>query len=224
MPMLDLTGERYGRLIVLHRVADIGGQIAWECQCDCGNRRTLRTRHLRHSDARECKPCASRTRAIKAGYPMLAAAQRPTYIVWQAIKARCLNPRHEAFYRYGGRGIQVCDRWRASFETFLSDMGPRPSQDHSIDRIDNNMGYEPGNCRWATKAEQDGNRRDCYRIRHNGEVLSLAQFCRIAGLKKANVYPKIARRRWGHDIDSGAILAICLSPSEAGLNPTENLK
>ena len=87
-------------------------------------------------------------------------AGKPEYIAWCAMRKRCSNPGHPAYKHYGARGISVCDRWESDFPAFLADMGERTSPKHSLDRIDNDGNYEPGNCRWATKAEQMANRRN----------------------------------------------------------------
>ena len=106
----------------------------------------------------------------------------PEYIAWQSIRTRCLNPKSNSYYRYGGRGITMCEAWQGSFETFLKDAGPRPSTLHSIDRLDNDKGYEPGNCRWATAKEQARNRRTSRLVEYNGMMLSLVEACELAGV------------------------------------------
>jgi hypothetical protein len=141
---LDLTplvpGERIGHLQVLERVQL--GRALCRCLCDCGTTTELLERHIQV--AGDAASCGCRER---------------TYHSWYDMVRRCTNPKVRNYRFYGGRGITVCDRWLHSFEAFLADMGLRPSQDHSPDRIDGDGHYEPGNVRWATTEEQRANRK-----------------------------------------------------------------
>lgn len=124
---------------------------------------------------------------------------RPLYSVWQGMKRRCQNPRDAKFSNYGGRGIRVCERWSVSFSAFAEDMGPRPSPNHSIDRIDNDGNYEPGNCRWATREEQQNNRGNCRFLTFAGVQATVAEWSRMTGLSEG----AIARRlRDGMSVES----------------------
>ncbi len=107
------------------------------------------------------------------------------------MNGRCTNERNKFFHNYGGRGITVCDRWRDSFENFLADMGPRPSEQHSIDRIDNNGNYEPGNCRWATKKQQLHNLRRNHFMTFNGETLVMAEWARRIGATPQGIIARL---------------------------------
>lgn len=102
--------------------------------------------------------------------------------IWCCMKHRCGNPDNSAYKHYGARGIRVCDRWLKSFETFCSDMGPRPSLRHSIDRIDNDGNYEPGNCRWATRSEQARNTRRTISVAFRGDVMCLKDWAAVLGI------------------------------------------
>ncbi len=106
----------------------------------------------------------------------------PGYNNWCAMKTRCYNPNVWNFQFYGARGITVCDRWRGSFVNFMDDMGEKPSAEHSIERIDNDGDYEPGNCFWATTLEQGQNTRKTRRLTHNGETHGLNEWARILGI------------------------------------------
>lgn len=111
--------------------------------------------------------------------------------IWWAMRQRCSNPRNKAFENYGARGIFVCDRWQ-KFDAFYADMGPRPSPEHSIDRIDVDSGYSADNCRWATRDEQNSNRRDTVRVMYDGKEMSLKQASRAAGLPYSTVRNRLA--------------------------------
>lgn len=111
----------------------------------------------------------------------------PEWSAWRDMRARCLNPKHRGYPDYGGRGIAIFPEWQASFAAFLRDVGERPSPAHSLDRIDNSLGYRPGNVRWATDAEQSRNTRAVRVITFKGRQMCLSQACREAGLSKNTV-------------------------------------
>lgn len=121
----------------------------------------------------------------------------PTYLTWQRMKSRCLNPNAPDFSHYGGRGITVCDRWKNSFGNFLSDMGPR-TRDQQIDRIDNNGNYELGNCRWVSKKVNASNRRTSLSVTVNGVTHSGTEWDEIMGLP-ANTVSARMKRGWSAD-------------------------
>jgi hypothetical protein len=114
------------------------------------------------------------------------------YHAWQQMRLRCTDPKHAAYPNYGGRGITVCERWLESVADFIADVGPKPTPKHELDRIDNDRGYEPDNCRWATRKVNDRNRRSNRRLTHNGETLTLAEWCERLGLPGDTVMKRIA--------------------------------
>ena len=176
--MIDLSGRRFGRLVALSfrngRRPSGTSYVIWSCRCDCGSTSDVAANELLTGDSKSCGCLVIEGKPRKHGHSR-KNKKSPEYKVWCGMKDRCSNEANKHFNDYGGRGIVVCEKWRSDFSAFLSDMGPRPSEKHSIDRIDNNSGYEPGNCRWATASEQALNKRarlPSYRIMVDGVPLN----------------------------------------------------
>ena len=151
----------------------------WLCLCICGNNTTIRGSSLTTGNTLSCG--CLREENIKNGINRKhGMCHTSEYRCWAHIISRCTNPLVQYFFLYGGRGITVCNRWH-TFENFFHDMGYKPSPAHSIDRIDNNGNYEPGNCRWATSTEQSNNKRNNKRITNNGLTLTSAEWARKLG-------------------------------------------
>lgn len=153
----DLTGQTFGRLSVVGPAPNLGKARAWLCRCQCGTEKAIRSNHLMAGVIVSCGCRMREAAAENRNRHGLLKTNWFEYRVWAAIKTRCYNPKAQYFHLYGGRGIQMDERWRRDFAAFLADVGPRPSLAYSIDRIDSNKGYFPGNCRWATATTQARN-------------------------------------------------------------------
>ncbi len=173
--------ERQGR----HRIRRYR---MWRFACNCGRKTVASAKDVRSGNTKSCG-CRKKLGRLTHGH---TSGRRVTseYSCWMALRARCYDKTHVAYGRYGGRGIRVCKQWRHSFETFLSNMGLKPSKRHSIERIDPSGNYEPDNCRWATDREQARNTRRTIHVKIGGNSICLKDACRKVGLR----YQTVRRR------------------------------
>lgn len=192
---VDIAGERYGNLVAISPTAKRqGNTIVWLCRCDCGRMHEAGAASLRIGNTKSCgclQPKTTAQRNYRHGM-----RRTPMYRIWLGMKERCLNPGYKQYESYGGRGINVCARWSSDFMAFLADMGERPSPKHSLDRIDNDKGYEPGNVRWATPAEQTRNTRRNRYIEADGQRLTIEDWSQKTGIPSRLISLRINRLGW----------------------------
>jgi hypothetical protein len=186
LPDEAMVGQRFGRLTVVSLFAR--APTRWTCRCECGVTTHPRQESLRSGHTKSCG-CAR-------GLTTHGMTEHELYRTWAHIKERCFCPTSVDFPRYGGRGISMCSRWRGSIVAFVDDMGARPSPKHSIDRIDNDGDYEPGNCRWSTATEQARNRRSSHMLSHNGRTMTITEWELEMGLPRRVICGRINRQGW----------------------------
>lgn len=176
MRAIDLIGRVFGRLTVIERAENRGKEPCWVVVCNCGSTRSVLGSSLRSGQTRSCGCLAREVTASRS--KTHGMAKSPEWKIWASIKFRCSNPSFTGWRDYGGRGISVCERWRTSFEAFMLDMGPRPSPNHQIDRIDNDGDYSPHNCRWSTRDQNMRNRRVTTRV----DGMTLMEISKATGI------------------------------------------
>lgn len=149
----DISGMKFGMLTVVNRAKKSSQGWLWECVCDCGSKTLGLTARLKSGRKKSCGCIQGLGYNSRHGF-----SGTPEYISYKSMRKRCNNPRSDSYSNYGGRGIKVCERW-SSFKNFIEDMGPKPHESSTIDRIDPDGDYTPDNCKWSTKHEQSYNRR-----------------------------------------------------------------
>ena len=196
--------KRFGRLTVVEEAE--GRQVKATgymrrmvlVRCDCGETRVVAATELTGGGSRSCGCLAAEmTGARSTKHGQAGRVRTSEYTAWKSAKARCYIPSSSKFPDYGGRGITMCERWRNSFESFFADMGEKPSPEYSIDRIDPNGNYEPGNCQWADKWHQSRNRRTALKIEYRGKTYNCSEAAKIFGIK-AHTWAKRIREGWPH--------------------------
>jgi len=186
MALPDFTGRTFGRWTVLHRDGKKNEAIAYLCRCQCGTERRLQASWLNTGKSASCG-CVAIEKLISRNMRH-GSGNRRLRRVFKGMKDRCLKPNHEYFPDYGGRGISICERWlrgdgdSSGYKCFVIDMGDRPSPAHTLERIDNDKGYSPDNCKWATRAEQMLNRRNTIKMTFNGVTKPMAVWSRELGI------------------------------------------
>lgn len=183
----DMAGQRFGRLVVLTVVGKAtDGSLKWKCRCDCGSFHVVSSANLRNGHVSSCGCFRRETRRTHGLY------RAPEYKIWSEMIQRCGNPNNAQYAQYGGRGIVVCERW-LRFEIFYADMGQRPRRVLTLERRDNNEGYTPTNCYWATKKEQANNTRATVFLNHNGLKKPRTWWAERIGIAAATLRCRIDR-------------------------------
>lgn len=208
----DLSGMKFGRLtaknLLPHRKPPRKERV-WACVCECGSAVHATTGSLTSGNTKSCG-CLNLD-SIRERNTRHSDYRSLTYNSWAGMVERCTNPNHKSFWKYGEKGVKVCERWR-DYRLFMEDMGPRPSKEHSIDRIDYTGSYEPGNCRWATYLEQANNTPQNVNLTVLGETKSLAAWSRDF---RCSICPQTIGKRLARGWDeSAAVLAPAKMPYE----------
>ena len=193
----DMHGKQFGRLTVLEYAGLRGNgkrqRACWHCICDCGKETTVIGHSLRSGHTKSCG-CLNRE-AIFLSATKHGMYDTAEYSIWRAMKSRCRGLNSVAFKYYGGRGIKICQEWSNNFVTFFADMGERPSDKHTLERINNDGDYKPSNCRWATRAEQNRNKRDTRLLTFRGETRCVTDWAKTLGISTGGLFYRL-RHNW----------------------------
>lgn len=194
MRAIDLSsGDRYGRLVVVGLAGTFGRVRKYRFLCDCGGEAFATSTQVRKGYQRSCGCLKNELTISRQTTHGQSGSQE--YSIWHGMIQRCESPRNASYKHYGAKGVTVCGRWKL-FENFWQDMGPRPSSSHTLDRKDNSIGYEPGNCRWATRKEQDRNKSSNVRLVFGGRVQTATDWANELGIHPSTILARINRYGW----------------------------
>lgn len=180
--LIDLTGQRFGRLVVIERADNSAdGRARWLCRCDCGQSKTVLGEHLKKGRTKSCG-CAKSESSSKR-FKKHGGRNSKLYRIWSNMKDRCNNPDCKVYSDYGGRGIKVCKEWIDDFSAFQKwALANGYKEGLTIDRKDNDKGYFPDNCRWTDRKIQGNNKRNCRYITYKGQRKTVAEWSDITGI------------------------------------------
>ena len=182
------VGSRFGKLVTTRKIRkDSRGRWYWQCSCDCGGKKRVRSDALLSRKITQCATCTVTQAAEQRKKHGLS--EHHLYDTWKNMMDRCYTPTHRSYPHYGERGIQVQTYWH-DVRNFIDDMAPRPDG-HTLDRIDNDGDYGPDNCRWATKEQQANNTTMNHNLTHRGATRTIAQWSRIMGLLESTIRERI---------------------------------
>lgn len=187
---IDITGQRFGRLVVLKRAENFGECTAWLCRCDCGNEKVIRSSSLTNGRTKSCGCFNHEVRVNQKIFLTHGMSHTRQFTIWTDMKNRCYVKTNPDYKNYGGRGITVCDKWHA-LEGFWEDMKDGYKEDLSLDRINVNGMYCKENCKWSTPTEQSNNRRNNVIMTAFGVTDTLANLCRIFHVNYKTVFARI---------------------------------
>ena len=207
----DLTGQRFGRLVAIGKVGCKNKSMVWHCKCDCGGESFTEASKLRNGRAKSCGCLREEINRspLKKKRRAKVPRDKRLYYIWQGMKDRCYNPQADNYYLYGEKGIKICEEWLKDFLNFQSwSFANGYKNTLSIDRIHNNLGYSPSNCRWATPKEQSNNRTTNKNFTINNETKTLKEWCEQFNKRYPTVWARVNR---GWDIYK----ALEISPQEA---------
>lgn len=192
----DITGHKFNRLTVVSRAENSkNGKAMWLCKCDCGNTLIVWGSNLRNGHTKSCG-CLQKEKTTNRNL-VHGKACTNIHSTWKSMTQRCCNPNATSFKYYGARGISVCEEWKRDFQAFYDYVSQLPhfgEEGYSIDRINNNGNYEPGNVKWSTRKEQSSNRRSCKYVYYEGEILTVAELSEKIGVSAKTLYSKIHRK------------------------------
>lgn len=200
MKLIDLTGKRFGRLVVLSRAETKRGQTFWNCKCDCGNIVSVNAYSLKIGETKSCGCLQKEIQSKNASKHNLSKTK--LYKLFRRMHERCYNKNCKSYKDYGGRGIKICEEWLNDFKKFYTwayENGydsTKNGNDCSIDRIDVNGDYSPINCRWITKKQQANNRRNSRYITYNGETHTLAEWSNMYNISQRLLWARLFKLKW----------------------------